>query len=53
MTLSLRQRILWWSVASSLAILLAALGLVDEDEGGQEDREAAGDRPPEDALTEG
>jgi signal transduction histidine kinase len=30
MTLSLRQRILWWSVASSLAILLVAFVLVDE-----------------------
>ena len=30
MTLSLRQRILWWSVASSLVILLAAFLFVDE-----------------------
>src|SRR5690349_22159059 len=30
MTLSLRQRILWWSVASSLAILLVAFLFVDE-----------------------
>ena len=30
MTLSLRQRILWWSVASSLVILLVAFLFVDE-----------------------